>query len=103
MTELEQIEALLQEFRRPCPNTEEYNERLAEEFEIIVKQRFTEYFLKIRHVLDLNSDIPHMTRRSAGSVIVGQGEMQSRDNSQFLQVSRRQVKTVAIDQYINQT
>jgi DNA polymerase III alpha subunit len=70
MTELEQIEALLQEFRRPCPNTPEYNERLAEEFEIIVKQRFTEYFLKIRHVLDLNSDIPHMTRGSAGSSLV---------------------------------
>ena len=70
MTELEQIEALLQEFRRPCPNTEEYNERLAEEFEIIVKQRFTEYFLKIRHVLDLNADIPHMTRGSAGSSLV---------------------------------
>jgi DNA polymerase III subunit alpha len=70
MTELEQIEALLQEFRRPCPDTEEYNERLAEEFEIIVKQRFTEYFLKIRHVLDLNADIPHMTRGSAGSSLV---------------------------------
>jgi DNA polymerase III alpha subunit len=70
MTELEQIEALLQEFRRPCPDTQEYNERLAEEFEIITQQRFTEYFLKIRRVLDLNSDIPHMTRGSAGSSLV---------------------------------
>jgi len=70
MTELEQIKALLQEFRRPCPDTAEYNERLAEEFEIIVKQRFTEYFLKIRRVLDLNADIPHMTRGSAGSSLV---------------------------------
>jgi DNA polymerase III alpha subunit len=70
MTELEQIEALLREFRRPCPDTEEYNTRLAEEFEIIVKQRFTEYFLKIRRVLDLNADIPHMTRGSAGSSLV---------------------------------
>ena len=70
MTELEQIEALLQEFRRPCPDTPEYNNRLAEEFEIIVKQRFTEYFLKIRRVLDLNADIPHMTRGSAGSSLV---------------------------------
>jgi DNA polymerase III alpha subunit len=43
---------------------------LAEEFEVIVSQRFTEYFLKIRHVLDLNSDIPHMTRGSAGSSLV---------------------------------
>ena len=70
MTELEQIEALLREFRRPCPDTQEYNERLAEEFDIIIRQRFTEYFLKIRRVLDLNSDIPHMTRGSAGSSLV---------------------------------
>ena len=70
MTELEQIEALLQEFRRPCPDTAEYNQRLAEEFDIIIRQRFTEYFLKIRRVLDLNADIPHMTRGSAGSSLV---------------------------------
>jgi len=70
MTELEQIQALLTQFRRPCPNTEEYNQRLAEEFEVIVSQRFTEYFLKIRRVLDFNSDIPHMTRGSAGSSLV---------------------------------
>lgn len=70
MTDLEQIQALLKEFRRPCPNTEEYNNRLAEEFEVIIQQRFTEYFLKIRRVLDLNSDIPHMTRGSAGSSLV---------------------------------
>jgi hypothetical protein len=60
--ELEQIQALLAEFRRPCPEDEEYQERLAEEFGIIINQRFTEYFLKIRRVLDLNKDIPHMTR-----------------------------------------
>lgn len=70
MTELEQIEVLLKEFRRPCPDTQEYNQRLAEEFDIIIRQRFTEYFLKIRRVLDLNSDIPHMTRGSAGSSLV---------------------------------
>lgn len=70
MTDLEQIEQLLAQFRRPCPNTDEYNNRLAEEFEIIISQRFTEYFLKIRRVLDLNSDIPHMTRGSAGSSLV---------------------------------
>jgi DNA polymerase III alpha subunit len=68
--ELEQIQALLAEFRRPCPEDEEYQERLAEEFGIIINQRFTEYFLKIRRVLDLNKDIPHMTRGSAGSSLV---------------------------------
>jgi len=69
-TELEQIESLLAEFRRPCPDTPEYQDRLAEEFGIIIQQRFTDYFLKIRRVLDLNSDIPHMTRGSAGSSLV---------------------------------
>jgi DNA polymerase III alpha subunit len=69
-TELEQIEALLAEFRRPCPDTAEYQDRLAEEFAIIIQQRFTDYFLKIRRVLDLNQDIPHMTRGSAGSSLV---------------------------------
>ena len=69
-TELEQIESLLAEFRRPCPDTPEYQDRLAEEFAIIIQQRFTDYFLKIRQVLDFNSDIPHMTRGSAGSSLV---------------------------------
>jgi DNA polymerase III alpha subunit len=69
-TELQQIESLLAEFRRPCPDTPEYQDRLAEEFAIIIQQRFTDYFLKIRRVLDLNSDIPHMTRGSAGSSLV---------------------------------
>jgi DNA polymerase III subunit alpha len=69
-TELEQIESLLAEFRRPCPDTAEYQDRLAEEFAIIIQQRFTDYFLKIRKVLDLNQDIPHMTRGSAGSSLV---------------------------------
>ena len=70
MTELEQIKSLLSQFRRSCPDTQEYQHRLVEEFEIITAQRFTEYFLKIRRVLDLNSDIPHMTRGSAGSSLV---------------------------------
>ena len=69
-TELEQIQSLLAEFRRPCPDSEAYQSRLVEEFEVIVNQRFTEYFLKIRRVLDLNRDIPHMTRGSAGSSLV---------------------------------
>ncbi len=69
-TELQQIEALLAQFRRSCPDTPEYQDRLAEEFGIIINQRFTDYFLKIRQVLDLNSDIPHMTRGSAGSSLV---------------------------------
>ena len=69
-SELEQIQSLMAEFRRPCPNTEPYQSRLVEEFEVILNQRFTEYFLKIRRILDLNRDIPHMTRGSAGSSLV---------------------------------
>lgn len=70
MTDLEQIEALLAQFRRPCPESTQYQERLVEEFGIIINQRFTQYFLKIREILDLNQDIPHMTRGSAGSSLV---------------------------------
>jgi len=69
-TDLEQIQSLLDEFRRSVPPGKEYQERLAEEFEIIIQQRFTDYFLKIRKILDLNEDIPHMTRGSAGSSLV---------------------------------
>ena len=69
-TEIEQIQSLLEQFRRPTPKGEEYQNRLAEEFEIILQQRFTDYFLKIRLILDLNEDIPHMTRGSAGSSLV---------------------------------
>ena len=69
-TEIEQIQSLLEQFRRPTPEGEEYQNRLAEEFEIILQQRFTDYFLKIRLILDLNEDIPHMTRGSAGSSLV---------------------------------
>src|SRR6056300_1876132 len=69
-TEIEQIQLLLEQFRRPTPEGQEYQDRLAEEFEIILQQRFTDYFLKIRLILDLNKDIPHMTRGSAGSSLV---------------------------------
>lgn len=70
MTELQQIESLMAQFRRACPKDTRYQQRLVEEFGIIIQQRFTDYFLKIRAVLDLNRDIPHMTRGSAGSSLV---------------------------------
>ena len=37
-TELNQIQDLLAQFRRPCPPTPEYQERLIEEFGIIINQ-----------------------------------------------------------------
>ena len=95
-TDIEQIELLLEQFRRPTPEGKEYQDRLAEEFEIILQQRFTDYFLKIRLILDLNSDIPHMTR---DSVVVGEGQMWTKDNSNYLKVKRKNVKAMPIDQY----
>lgn len=38
--------------------------------EIILSLRFTEYFLRIREILDMTTDLPHMTRGSAGSSLV---------------------------------
>ena len=70
MDEQKQIEALLERFKRPIPNNKVYQDRIAEEFELILNQRFTQYFLQICDILDLTTDIPHMTRGSAGSSLV---------------------------------
>jgi len=48
--------------------------------------------------VDLIVDNP--VKYESGSVIVGQGELQSRDGSQFLQVHRTNVRSMAIDQYL---
>jgi hypothetical protein len=48
--------------------------------------------------VDLIVDNP--IKYGSGSVIVGQGELQSRDGSQFLQVHRAGVKSLPIDQYL---
>jgi len=68
--DLENIEKLLQRFKRPIPQTEEYTLRLVEEFELILNQRFTDYFLQICDIIDLTQDLTHMTRGSAGSSLV---------------------------------
>jgi DNA polymerase III alpha subunit len=67
---LQQLERLLAAFKRTVPDTPEYQDRLAEELDIILRLRFTDYFLQICQVLDLTTDIPHMTRGSAGSSLV---------------------------------
>ena len=69
-TDLENIEKLIQRFKRPIPQTEEYTFRLVEEFELILNQRFTDYFLQICDIIDLTQDLTHMTRGSAGSSLV---------------------------------
>ena len=64
------VHRLFDRFTRTCPDTDEYNTRLAEETELIFKLRFAEYFHQICDILDLSRDIPHMTRGSAGSSLV---------------------------------
>jgi len=66
----ESVHKLFARFKRTCPDTNEYNTRIAEEIELIFQLRFAEYFHQICDILDLTSDIPHMTRGSAGSSLV---------------------------------
>jgi DNA polymerase III alpha subunit len=69
-TDLENIQLLLDRFKRPIPDKQEYKNRLAEEFELILNQRFTDYFLQICDIIDITQDLTHMTRGSAGSSLV---------------------------------
>ena len=69
-TDLENINRLLDRFKRPIPPGDEYQNRLAEEFELILSQRFTDYFIQICDIIDLTTDLTHMTRGSAGSSLV---------------------------------
>lgn len=66
----ESVHKLFSRFIRNCPDTQEYNSRLAEEVELIFQLRFAEYFHQICDILELSRDIPHMTRGSAGSSLV---------------------------------
>lgn len=61
---------LSQRFVREYPNTDDYVERLAEEFDLIIQQNFIPHFLKVMDVLELTKDIPHITRGSAGSSLI---------------------------------
>ena len=68
--DLENIQRLLDRFKRPIPPGDTYQIRLAEEFELILSQRFTDYFIQICDIIDLTTDMTHMTRGSAGSSLV---------------------------------
>ena len=50
-TDLENIQRLLDRFKRPIPPGDEYQTRLVEEFELILSQRFTDYFLRICDII----------------------------------------------------
>ena len=69
-TDLENIQRLMNRFKRDLPPGEDYRLRLVEEFELILNQRFTDYFLQICDIIDLTQDLTHMTRGSAGSSLI---------------------------------
>ena len=68
--DLENIQSLISRFKRPIPEDNKYKDRLAEEFELILNLRFTQYFHKICDIIDLTQDLQHMTRGSAGSSLI---------------------------------
>jgi DNA polymerase III alpha subunit len=65
-----ELEILIKKFTRLIPDTEEYNKRLEEELELIASLGFAKHFLRVREILDLTKDIPHITRGSAGSSLI---------------------------------
>ena len=66
----DELEQLIKQFTRPLPNDTRYAERLEEELELIAKLGFAKHFLRVREILDLTKDIPHITRGSAGSSLL---------------------------------
>ena len=65
-----ELQQLVNQFRRELPPDQCYADRLAEELELIRDQNFSRHFLRVREILDLTTDIPHITRGSAGSSLV---------------------------------
>lgn len=61
---------LAKRFVRKCPQEKIYVDRLAHELSLINKKGFVDHFLLARDVLDLATDVPHITRGSCGSSLV---------------------------------
>ena len=70
MKKYEELDELIKKFTKPLPEDQRYADRLKEELEIIADLGFAKHFLRVREILDLCKDIPHMTRGSAGSSLV---------------------------------
>jgi len=66
----DELERLIKLFTRTLPNDTRYAQRLEEELELIAKLGFAKHFLRVREILDLTRDIPHITRGSAGSSLL---------------------------------
>ena len=69
-TRYKELETLIGRFIRELPNDKKYEDRLAEELDIIAKLGFAKHFLRVVEILNLTSDIPHITRGSAGSSLI---------------------------------
>ena len=66
----QELEKLISLFTRQLPDNQAYAQRLEEELEIIARLGFAKHFLRVREILDLTQDIPHITRGSAGSSLL---------------------------------
>lgn len=66
----DELEQLIKRFTRTLPNEERYHKRLEEELELVARLGFAKHFLRVREILDLTRDIPHITRGSAGSSLL---------------------------------
>jgi DNA polymerase III alpha subunit len=69
-TRYKELETLIGRFIRELPNDKKYEDRLAEELDIIAKLGFAKHFLRVVEILNLTKDIPHITRGSAGSSLI---------------------------------
>lgn len=69
-TRYKELEILIGKFVRDLPEGQDYADRLQEELELIAKLGFAKHFLRVREILDLTRDIPHITRGSAGSSLI---------------------------------
>ena len=70
MDRYDELTLLIKKFNREIPDTEPYNNRLKEELELIARLGYARHFLRVREILDLTKDIPHITRGSAGSSLI---------------------------------
>ena len=67
---LDEITKLTERFTRTIPQTQPYQDRLAEEVDLIVQHRFVKHFIRVWEILNLTRDFPHITRGSAGCSLV---------------------------------
>jgi DNA polymerase III alpha subunit len=66
----QELEQLIKQFTRTLPEDQVYHKRLEEELELIARLGFAKHFLRVREILNLTKDIPHITRGSAGSSLI---------------------------------